>query len=238
MSLRDKKSTSLIQPHLIEHDPTYEAKESWYLSPEQLAVFRRCPASYRRQQRLGSSDDSAEMLRTSLRAQLGVIRTGKPDGATRSIHQAVLRMHDSVSSHAMARSLLSESCAGPVLRANYGPMPSQTRVDWLLSGRHLIRLVVVDSFSQFESRAWNQGDVHAVAFQRSLAKAVLGSDLRCLLLGVESREPFRCGLWDIDPDTLAIAERDNLDAIDRLIAFHTYDLWPTGYEQIRTLAVH
>ena len=51
------------------------------------------------------------------------------------------------------------------------------------------------------------------------------------LIAVEKKEPFRCGVWLVAPDTLTVAQRDNEAAIDRLRACLAEERWPTGYEE-------
>jgi len=57
------------------------------------------------------------------------------------------------------------------------------------------------------------------------------------LIAVEKKEPFRCGVWRVSDDTLAIARQENEAAIRRLLACRQHDEWPTGYEGIRMLEV-
>ena len=54
-------------------------------------------------------------------------------------------------------------------------------------------------------------------------------------LGVLSAEPFRCGVWRVGDNTLAIARQENEEAIDRLRRAWEIDAFPTGYEVIRIL---
>ena len=238
MNELDKNAVRLMKPEYRDHDPTYEAKEAWYLSADQLATFRQCPASYRRQQRQGFAGSCGDVLRQALRSQLGICRPSVPVRLPRGESLAVLRMHESVTAHQVARSLLAGAKAGPILRANLGPLPSQTRLDWLVGAERLVRLVTPPTLARFEHWAWLHHEIHAAAFQRRLVQEVLNGSPVCTLLAVEAQEPYRTGLWEISSETLALAERDNEDAIDRLVAFQTYDLWPTGYEQVRMLAVH
>ena len=77
-----------------------------------------------------------------------------------------------------------------------------------------------------------------VAFYRAmLAQPFDGLLAPVHLIAVEKKEPFRCGVWRVSEDTLAIAQRENEAAIGRLVAYRERDYWPTGYEEIRMLDV-
>ncbi|HUU99195.1 MAG TPA: PD-(D/E)XK nuclease-like domain-containing protein, partial [Phycisphaerae bacterium] len=66
---------------------------------------------------------------------------------------------------------------------------------------------------------------------------VAGKDVPAWIIAVEKKEPFRCGVWRVSDDTLAIARSENEAAIRRLIDCRQKDRWPTGFEAIRVLDV-
>jgi len=70
-----------------------------------------------------------------------------------------------------------------------------------------------------------------------LAQVIGGQMVPVHLIAVEKKEPFRCGVWRVSDDTLAIAQRENEAAIRRLLVCRQKDQWPTGYEEIRVLDV-
>ena len=55
------------------------------------------------------------------------------------------------------------------------------------------------------------------------------------LIAVEKAEPFRCGVWRVSDQTLAVARQENEAAIRRLRRAWEIDAFPTGYEVIRIL---
>ena len=66
---------------------------------------------------------------------------------------------------------------------------------------------------------------------------VIGELVPVYLIGIEKTEPFRCGVWRLGDDTLAIARQENEEAIRRLRRAWEIDAFETGYEQIRCLEI-
>jgi hypothetical protein len=62
---------------------------------------------------------------------------------------------------------------------------------------------------------------------------VIGVYVPFHLIAVEKKEPFRCGVWRLSQEVLAIAQKENEIAMDRLKACLDSDSWPTGYEEQR-----
>jgi len=57
------------------------------------------------------------------------------------------------------------------------------------------------------------------------------------VVAVEKKEPYRCGVWRVSDDTLAIARQENEAAIERWKIARQADRWPTGYEDVRLLDI-
>ena len=70
-----------------------------------------------------------------------------------------------------------------------------------------------------------------------LAQPLGGLLVPVYLVAADKKEPFRCGVWRVSDDTLAIAQRENEAAIRRLAACRERDHWPTGYEEVRMLDI-
>jgi hypothetical protein len=63
------------------------------------------------------------------------------------------------------------------------------------------------------------------------------TDVPCYLIAVEKKEPYRCGVWLIEPDVLAVCQAENEQAMERLRECRRSGIWQTGYEDLRTMAV-
>ena len=123
-----------------------------------------------------------------------------------------------------------------VVRAGYCGMPCQIRIDWLHPHRGIVDFKTCDDLTWFEADARRYSYHRQMAFYRAVLGQVLDGRLVPVhLVAVEKKEPFRCGVWRISDDTLAIAQRENEAAIRRLLDCHARDHWPTGYEDIRIL---
>lgn len=177
-------------------------------------------------------------------------KTGQPFGAntkawaewTEAIGKPVLtdaqaemvtRMNESVRMHPIAMELLAAGQPEGVVRADYCGVPSQTRMDWFDVNVGIVDLKTCDDLTWFESDARRYGYAHQLAFYRAVLATVIGISMPVHLVAVEKKEPYRCGVWHVAPDTLAVAQRDNELAIDRLKACLADEHWPTGYEETR-----
>jgi hypothetical protein len=138
-----------------------------------------------------------------------------------------------VQRHPVAGELLAEGVPEGVVRRDYRGVPCQARLDWLNPNKGLVDLKTCDLLKYLEADARSFGYLHQLAFYRALLALQTGEVLPVYLIAVEKREPYRCGVWRIDPSVLAVAERDNEAALDRLVRCRQQDHWPTGYEELR-----
>lgn len=145
----------------------------------------------------------------------------------------LLRLHLGVALNEIAKSLLSSGVAEGVVRTEYCGVDCQIRMDWLNPKRGLVDLKTCDDLTWFEADARRHGYLHQVAFYRAVLSQVIGQLVPVHFVAVEKKEPFRCGVWQIAPDILAIADRENEQAIDRLRTCRATNVWPTGYEELR-----
>lgn len=147
-----------------------------------------------------------------------------------------------VMSHALARQLLVLGVAEAVLRTSWpadGGVACQVRIDWFthMAGAAIVDLKTTDDLTYFEIDARKYGYAHQLAFYRAVAAQAADMDPRDLpahLIAVEKKEPYRCGVWRMGEDVLAIAQKDNEEAVKRLRYCRATDTWPTGYEELRT----
>ena len=76
-----------------------------------------------------------------------------------------------------------------------------------------------------------------MSFYQVVLREVVGEYVPVYLIAVEKCEPFRCGVWRMSNDTLAIARGENEAAIERWKIARESDRWATGYEEVRLLDV-
>lgn len=124
-----------------------------------------------------------------------------------------------------------------VIRTTYCDTPCQARVDWIHPHRGIVDLKTIADLTWFENETTRRRYHNQLAFYRSVLAAVIGEYVPVYLIAVEKIEPYRCGVWRISDDTLAIAQRENESAIQRMLTCRQLDEWPTGYEEIRLLNV-
>jgi hypothetical protein len=87
----------------------------------------------------------------------------------------------------------------------------------------------------FENEAKRRRYVNQTAFYQGVLAEVIDQLVPVYIIAVEKREPFRCGVWRLGDNTLAIARQENEEAIRRLRRAWEIDAFPTGYEVIRIL---
>lgn len=153
--------------------------------------------------------------------------------------QQIEQMAAGVLSHELARQMLAGGVAEAVLRTPWHSVPCQVRIDWFsyLAGAAIVDLKTADDLTYFEADARRYGYPHQLAFYRSITAAAAGLDPRDLpvhLIAVEKKEPFRCGVWRMAEDVLAIAQKENEEAVKRLRRCRDSGVWPSGYEDLRT----
>ena len=152
--------------------------------------------------------------------------------------ELIEQMASGVAMNDAAVDLLLYGRAEGVMRADYCGVPCQVRLDWVHPHRGIVDFKTCDDLTWFEADARRYGYHRQMAFYRAvLAEALGGAHVPVCLVAVEKKEPFRCGVWRVSDDTLAIAQRENEAAIRRLAACRRDDLWPIGYEEVRTLDV-
>jgi hypothetical protein len=183
-------------------------------------------------------------------------KTGRPYGADTKAHAdwarqqdrevitgeqmyAVERMADAVARHDLGSRLFAGGVGEGVARAEYGGVPCQIRIDYLHPSHGIIDLKTTDDMEWFESDARKYGYLHQLAFYRSVLAAAAGgippATIPCHLVAVEKAEPFRCGVWLATPALLDDLEMQNLAALDEFASCEQTGVWPTRYEERRTL---
>ena len=124
-----------------------------------------------------------------------------------------------------------------VVRATYATVSCQIRIDWTHPHRGIVDLKTCDELDWFEADARRYHYANQVAFYQSVLANAIGKAVPVYIVAVEKREPFRCGVWRVSDDALAVARQENEAAIQRLKACREVGRWPTGYEVVRVLDV-
>ena len=122
-----------------------------------------------------------------------------------------------------------------VIRTVYCDTPCQARLDWLHPHRGLVDLKTTADLTWFENDARRRRYHNQMAFYQAVLAQVIGEHVPVFIIAVEKAEPFRCGVWRVSDDTLAISRQENEAAIRRLRRAWEIDAFPTGYEVIRIL---
>ena len=71
-----------------------------------------------------------------------------------------------------------------------------------------------------------------MAFYQAVLAQVVCRSVPVHIVAVEKKEPFRCGVWRVSDDTLAIARGDNEAAIARLLVARESDTWKLATKRL------
>ena len=143
-----------------------------------------------------------------------------------------------VATNDLAVDLILYGRAEGVVRADYCGTSCQARLDWVHPHRGIVDLKTCDDLTWFEADARRYGYVYQLAFYRAVLARVLDQLLVPVhIIAVEKKEPYRCGVWRVGVDCLAIAQSENEAAIRRLVRCRDLGDWPSGYEEVRVLEV-
>ena len=122
-----------------------------------------------------------------------------------------------------------------VIRTTYCDTPCQVRLDWVHPHRGVVDFKTTADLTWFENDARRRRYQNQLAFYQAVLAQVIGQFVPVYLIAVEKAEPFRCGVWRVGDNTLAIARQENEEAIRRLHRAWEIDAFPTGYEVTRIL---
>ena len=156
------------------------------------------------------------------------------------------KLQQSVWTHPVAMELLDDGIAEQTVRTSYCSEPCQIRMDWFrleYEGRTIIcDLKTCENIDWFESDARKFGYSLQLGFYRAVLMRAIQAELGdrpvdCYLIGVEKREPYRCGVWKLSEDLLESAARENERAIAELQECRSINRWPTRLEELRVLGV-
>jgi len=151
--------------------------------------------------------------------------------------ELIASMHSGVRMNRYACELLEQGKAEGVVRADYCGLPCQIRIDWLNPDHGIIDLKTCDNLTWFESDARRFGYQHQFAFYQSVLGQVIGQLVPVFVIAVEKQEPHRCGVWQVNDETLLLARNEIEAAIERFKIAKTEDHWVTGYEELRLLTL-
>ena len=146
-------------------------------------------------------------------------------------------MNVGVRQNPYACELLEQGRAEGVVRTNYRDLPCQIRIDWTNPQLGIVDLKTCDDLVWFESDARRFGYHHQLAFYQNVLYQVIGRLVPVYIIAVEKKEPYRCGVWQLPSETLALARGEIEAAMERFKVAKAEDRWITGYEELRMLTI-
>ena len=144
-------------------------------------------------------------------------------------------MNAGVRMNPVACELLAQGKAEGVVRVMYRDFPCQIRIDWLNPELGIVDLKTCDDLTWFETDARRFNYVHQLAFYQAVLEQTIEIQVPIYIMGVEKKEPFRCGVWQIPEESLIQARAENEAAMERLRDANRDERFVTGYEELRYL---
>ena len=151
--------------------------------------------------------------------------------------ELIASLYSGVQMNRYACQLLETGKAEGVVRAEYCGLPCQIRIDWTNPELGIVDLKTCDNLTWFESDARRFGYQYQFAFYQNVLDQVIGKMVPVYVIAVEKQEPYRCGVWQVNSETLLLARAEIEAAIERLKVAKTSDQWSTGYEELRILNI-
>jgi hypothetical protein len=146
----------------------------------------------------------------------------------------VKSMQHGVALNKTASNILESGNAEQVARCKYSGIDCQSRFDWNTKDDIIADLKTCDDLDYFEYDAKRFGYIYQMAFYQQMYKISEGNIPEIYFIAIEKKEPYRCGVWLINQQTLNIATQENESAMQRLLKAKESDTWSTGYEELRT----
>lgn len=181
---------------------------------------------------LGITSDAFEFAREKVRKEEG------KELITSRMHKTAMLMRKSCLKHYIVKDILSEGVSERVLRLNLMGVDCQVRFDWLSPKYGIPDLKTCRDlrFFVYEARK-KYGYFYQAGLYQSLAyhTAPEFGYLPFCFIVVESRPPYKVGVFELDEDALEQYRHGVVDALILLNECRETDVWPTGYEDLQTI---
>lgn len=152
-------------------------------------------------------------------------------------------MNQAIHAHKAAVDLLASGIAEATVRAEWFGLPVQSRLDWFDPERGvLVDLKTCADIDRFGFDIRDFGYTHQLAFyDRILHFAGYTDEIRCCLVAVEKKEPYRVAVYELYPYTITEANDSPIDTklgpgndqiVRELLDCRARDIWPTRYEKV------
>ena len=162
-------------------------------------------------------------------------------------HNQMQKMREAVHTHPVASDLLASGFAEGTVRVTWDGIPVQARFDWFDPDRgNLVDLKTCNDIDRFRFDIRDFGYCYQLAFYRkALALAGYDAPVKCWLVAVEKKEPFRVAVIHVSESTIGDLNEghmggeswrdDNNAMIAELKKCGESGVWPTRYEHVITI---
>lgn len=162
-------------------------------------------------------------------------------------HDVMAKMAEAVRKHTVAAGLLADGFAEGTVRTMWDGVPVQARMDWFNPATgDLVDLKTCNDIDRFRFDIRDFGYCYQLAFYRKVLElAGYDAPVKCWIVAVEKKEPFRVAVINISDSTISDMNEahmgsetwrdDNKAMIAELKTYRRTDTWPTRYEHVITI---
>ncbi len=164
----------------------------------------------------------------------------------RAMKSAVYAVDPRTGEPGIAARLLSKGRPEIIIRFEYCGLPCQSMLDWVnpayteVDGEPRGAIIDLKSTADLDKFVWQARDgryIHQLAFYRSAAAITTGAWMDCYIVAVEKTEHPRVGVFSVGSMDLDEAAKFNESKLELLKDARECGVWPTGYEELRTLTL-
>ena len=157
---------------------------------------------------------------------------------TNETNTTAMAMRKSCLKHPIVKDILSEGVAEMVLRIEFYGVLCQVRFDWLSPTWGIPDLKTCRDLKQFQREArYKYGYLYQAGFYQGMAymAAPEFGFMPFCFIAVESKPPYKVGVFEVTADDLEYFRNGVADAILYFKRCRDGDDWPTGFEDLQTI---
>jgi len=166
-----------------------------------------------------------------------VAESGFSDCVTAEEFGAIKQMRANLIAHEIAGPILAAGFPEITVRKEFCGVRCQVRIDWLNPDGQINDLKTCADIDRFQWSIRDHGYIPRAAFYRDVVRSASGEFVgpAYRLVVVETRRPYRVGVWEIVDELLDEASENNKISVEELIECQRTGFYPTLYEDLQTV---
>lgn len=224
-------------------NPTFESKPAYILGNAVHTMFLEGLTAYNKRYSIGGPKNAngVEMGITSdafIDKRKKVMKEEGKELITSKMHKVAMKMRKSLKAHKIITKVMAQGVSERVIRTNLYGVDVQCRYDSATPIHGFPDLKTCRDIDNFKRDArWKYGYLIQAGLYTEIAKKVAPQFpyMPFCFLVVESKKPYRCGIFRCDEDDMDWARMQVMDGLMLLKECRETNVWPTGYENSQTI---